>query len=755
MMRSTLLRLAFVAGVALAGSACSDPEAAKRAYLANGDRYAAEGKTGEAIVEYRNAVRTDPRYGEARWRLAEAYARAQNAQGAYREYIRAADLLPDNVDAQVKAATYLLMARRFEDAKARSERALQRDPNNVEALIVRANATAGLKDVPGAIRDIEEALKTQPADGRIYSSLGALRFVEGQRVEAEAAFKKALEISPKSIEARLAMANFYWATGRAAEVEQTLNEARALDPAHLMVNRMLAALYLATRRAPEAEAPLKAVAERTGDVPSTLALADYYIQTQRPVDASTVLKPLAENSASSGAATLRLALIERHGGRHDAAYRMIDELIKKEPKNTTALAVVSGWQLRDREFTDALKTARAAVEADPASAPAQFALGQALVELRQPDDAIKALNEVLRLNPRVVAAQVILSRLQLEQGNANAAVQFASEAKKAAPANPNVQLALAKSLVIQGNLTQAAPEVRALLERYPQVAASHTVNGMLLLRSKNLPGARAAFMRALELDPASAEALEGLLALDVASNNVAAAVARIEERVGNNPQSVPLMSIAARTYAVARQPEKTEKALRSVLQLDPDNLGAYLLLGRTYASQRRLDEALVEFDAAAKRNPNHVGAATMAAMIVQLQNKEPEAQKRYEAIVAASQHAPVAANNLAWIYAERGGNLDVALQLAQSAKSQLPDVAEVNDTLGWIYYKRDLPLMAIPFLEESALKDPKNAMYHLHLGLTYAKAGQKDKARAALESALKLQPNLPEAAEARRLLTTM
>ncbi len=752
---SNRLLSAIAVAAALAGSACTDPEVAKRGYLDSGNTYATEGKFQQAIVQYRNAIQQDPRYGEARWQLAQAYEKTKNAPGAFQEVIRAADLLPERPEVQLKAATYLLLAQRFEDAKTRAELALKTDPDNLEALIVRANGTAGLKDLPGAIRDIEEALASRPADGRLYTSLGAFRLLEGQKVEAEAAFKKAIEVTPKSVEARLALANFYWATGRASDVERALTEARALDPAHLLLNRMLASFYLSTQRAREAEAPLVAFADRAADSMSKLVLADYYVQMQRPNDAIGILEPLAKKGDTAGAATLRLAQIERNAGRKDSARLMIEGLLEKEPRNVAALTLKSTWQLRDGDTAGAIKTARAATEADPASAPAQFALGQSLFQAQQSAEAVTALSEALRLNPRIASAQLMLSRLQLAAGNADAAVQFASDAKKAEPGNPDVQLALARSLLAKGDVQQAEPEVKALLAKYPQVAASHTIDGLLRMAKRDRDGARAAFGRALERDPNSAEALEGLLVADVASNSVAAAVARIEDRVARHPQSAPLLFVAARTYAAARQFDKTEKTLRSVLQIDPNNFSAYVLLGRTYVSQRRLDEALAEFDAAAAKQPTQVGVATMAAMLLQMQNKQDEAQKRYEAIVATSQRAPVAANNLAWIYAERGGNLDIALQHAQAAKAQLPDVPEINDTLGWIYYKKDLPELAIPPLEQSASKDPKNALYQLHLGLAYAKAGQKDKARTALEAALKLQPNLPEAEEARRALAAM
>ena len=102
--------------------------------------------------------------------------------------------------------------------------------------------------------------------------------------------------------------------------------------------------------------------------------------------------------------------------------------------------------------------------------------------------------------------------------------------------------------------------------------------------------------------------------------------------------------------------------------------------------------------------------------------------------------------------AEQGGNLELALQHAQAAKSQLPDNPAVNDTLGWVYYKRGLPHLAISPLEASVSSDPKNAEYQLHLGLTYVKAGQMARGRTALETALKLNPNVAHAGEARRAL---
>ena len=72
----------------------------------------------------------------------------------------------------------------------------------------------------------------------------------------------------------------------------------------------------------------------------------------------------------------------------------------------------------------------------------------------------------------------------------------------------------------------------------------------------------------------------------------------------------------------------------------------------------------------------------MLGTILELQGKKDEAKERYSKALQIDPRAAVAANNLAWIDANSNGNLDVALQLAQTAKAQLPNRHEVDDTLG-------------------------------------------------------------------------
>jgi Tfp pilus assembly protein PilF len=178
------------------------------------------------------------------------------------------------------------------------------------------------------------------------------------------------------------------------------------------------------------------------------------------------------------------------------------------------------------------------------------------------------------------------------------------------------------------------------------------------------------------------------------------------------------------------------------------------MLAQLYVQQGRLDEARAEFEGLAKRDPSNVGAQTMVGMLLESQGRRDDAVKSYEGTLRGNANAPVAANNLAFIYAERGQNLDQALELATAAKQRMPEDANVDDTLGWIYVKRRQPQQAIPYLQDSLKRRPDVPEVLYHLGVAYAAAGDKARARETLERALKLDPKIG-GDDARRTLASV
>jgi tetratricopeptide (TPR) repeat protein len=225
--------------------------------------------------------------------------------------------------------------------------------------------------------------------------------------------------------------------------------------------------------------------------------------------------------------------------------------------------------------------------------------------------------------------------------------------------------------------------------------------------------------------------------------------------LARQPNRAALLILAAQLEYKAGNMAPAEDYLLKAVQAEPTNSEAYTQLAQFYVAQKKLDQAKQQLREYAKRKPDSVPTLTMIGMLEESQGRPDEAIAVYEGIVKDSTRAPIAANNLAFLYAERGVQLDIAVQLAQSAKQQLPENPDVNDTLGWVYVKKGMADLAIPPLEFSVSKAPENVGYLFHLGLAYAKAGRAAQARETLTRALKIQPDFTGAGEAREALASL
>ena len=213
--------------------------------------------------------------------------------------------------------------------------------------------------------------------------------------------------------------------------------------------------------------------------------------------------------------------------------------------------------------------------------------------------------------------------------------------------------------------------------------------------------------------------------------------------------------LAAGTYAISDQQPRSEDLLKRAIDIDPSLARAYTMLGQLYVAQNRLEEGRRQFEGLAQRGTASVGAHTMIAVIFEAQGRPAEAETHYEKALAIDPSAVVAANNLAWMYANRGENLARALELAKNARARQPDAPDLSDTLGWVHFKRGDWKTALPLFIESVEKDPRNAVYLYHLGLAHLQAGAYDQAREALRGALTLSPDFVDAADARRVLASI
>jgi regulator of sirC expression with transglutaminase-like and TPR domain len=121
-------------------------------------------------------------------------------------------------------------------------------------------------------------------------------------------------------------------------------------------------------------------------------------------------------------------------------------------------------------------------------------------------------------------------------------------------------------------------------------------------------------------------------------------------------------------------------------------------------------------------------------------------------VLKADPDNPTALNNLAYLKAEQGVDLDRALGYAQRALQRSPHDPNISDTLGLIYIRKKLTSQAVQVLQDLVARVPDNPSFHLHLGMALYDAGEKQLAKKELERALQHKPSATEQVKIKELV---
>jgi len=200
---------------------------------------------------------------------------------------------------------------------------------------------------------------------------------------------------------------------------------------------------------------------------------------------------------------------------------------------------------------------------------------------------------------------------------------------------------------------------------------------------------------------------------------------------------------------------KAEAAFKQAAELSPEDATPLLRLGQVEIAMGKADQAFADAQESIKRNPKDVRAFFMLGQIQESRGDWQGAQASYKKALEIKPDFAGAANNLAYSMLEHGGNTDVALNLAQTARRGLPHEPFAADTLAWADFQKGAYGSAVDLLEEAIKDEPDNPTYQAHLGLAYARMNDSTRAKEHLQKALQLDPNLPEAGEVKKTLNQL
>ena len=766
MSRSVSVRLLLACCVLTAiFTGCSrDPNVRKQKYLDSGEKYAAEGKYREASIQYLNAIQIDSRFAQAHYDLSQAYLKLGDSNRAFQELSRTVDLAPDNYRAHTDLANLLVTVRNpdgtpvedtLKQAKGHLDILRERQPNSPETHEAWANYDSAQNNIAAAMQEMQQAISINPNRSESYLLLGLLQLRANLPDQAEANFKKATEVDPKAMNAELALGGFYQSRNRLPEAEQQYRHAIDVDAKNPAPRAALVRLLMQEGKKADTESFLRQTKKDLSNNPEGYRmLGDFYFASGDLDQATTEYTSLYSDHPKDLQVKKNYIQLLILKSRLDEATKLDNEVLKSNPHDVDALVFKGQVQLRRNDANGAVDSLQNAIRNDADNAVAHYQLGIAFAQQHNEDRAEAEWREAVRIRPDLADAQRSLAASELRRGDVDAVLQTAQQIITAQPNSPDGFILKGIAELARQKYSDAQQDAEQAALRAPQSPAPSVELANIQLAQKHFPEAEKFYQQALDKDPSSTEGLSGLMNTYFAQKQPDKAIAAANVQIAKSPNSSNFYDLLGTALFNGRKDlSGAETALRKAIQLDKNNTDALEKLGKVQVQEGSSDQALALYLQSIKDNPREVTFYILSGELYEAKKDWDHAKSMYQQALTLSPDHPLASNNLAYVILEQGGNVDVAMAMAQTARRGMPDSPNAADTLGWAYYQKGIYQSAISQFQE-ALKlsekrgEPDDADLHYHLGLAYQKTNQTTLARQQLERAVKLRPNNAEARKA-------
>ena len=748
-------------------AACNaDPKAAAKRYVANGDKYFARGQFKESSILYRRALAKDLRSPDAWYRLGLVNARLAELPEARKDFSRAMDLDPQNTDATVQLgdldlAFYLLDPRAgrayLADLQEIAGRLLKNAPRSFDGLRFSGNIALARNDTAAAILKFEQANLARPDQPDLILTLVQTLFAARRDQEAEDLASSQIDRQRTFAPLYDALYVHYMRGNRPDLAERVLRRKIANNPTEGAFLVQLAFHYFMSHRAADTASVIERLTSQA--FPNgRLEAGDFYVRV-RDHPAALLQYEEGERSSPKNSQKARvyrekMAEVLATLGERDRAGKIVAGLLKDDSKDPEALALHATLLLASgdpRKVRAAIEELQPLVGKMPRNATLHFNLARAYMSVAdQPDKAREQLESALRIDPHHTPAKLAWAQLALARGDAAQAALATSEVLSEDATNTTALLIRARALVNMAEPEKARDDLARLLRMYPASTDGRDLLAELDFSEQRFDDAADGY-RALLLSNDSRGFL-GLLKTHLAQDQFPAALQLASDQTRRWPERDDLRLVFAETLVAAGNYSEAAAQFQRLLDKDTKSSSLYLRMGEAKLSADDFLGALAAFQTARQLTPSDARASLDLALLYDRTGRSEQARREYEIVIQLQPENGTALNNLAYLEADEGVNLDQALAHAQRARQKLPGDLDVEDTLALVYIRKNLTSDSVRMLQSLVSRKPDSAPFHLHLALALYQKGDRPSAKRELESARRHQPSVKEQNQIKELL---
>jgi tetratricopeptide (TPR) repeat protein len=441
------------------------------------------------------------------------------------------------------------------------------------------------------------------------------------------------------------------------------------------------------------------------DTEAQFTLATQLAKAQRPLEAMPHMVKVLDSGTNANFAVIAAAALQLPAATQNTLLDQFNALLASH-KDSVELMTGKALLLQERGQKDeALALVRKVLDIAPDTTHAIVIEAKLLEDMGRQDEAIARLQQMVEQNPYNRRLRLQYARLLTRLDMAKAREQFGILVEQS-PGDADMLLSLALVTKESGALDDAENYFQQLLALGQRTQEANFYLGQIAEQRGDIDAA----LRYYEQIPPSPDffpALGRIVQLQLANHQVSGLRRHLRELRERYPQhAVRLYLIEAEVLMQSQEYQAGSDLLTEGLKKFPQQPN--LLYSRSTFSEKRRDVALLEKD--------------------------------LRALLAKDADNIIALNALGYTLANLTNRYDEAFELIKRALAQKPDDPAIQDSMGWVQYRRGNLAEAREYLEKSyaVYPDPEVAA---HLGEVLWQAGSEARAREIWLKALAEEPD--------------
>jgi tetratricopeptide (TPR) repeat protein len=560
-----------------------------------------------------------------------------------------------------------IQAGRIKEAVSEAEDLLKQDPNNLDARRLLGRIYARLIGDPEqhkvndemlrlAIEQFQKVTEQDSKDVESWLMLGRLERINHDSVDAEKAYKKALDQDAGNEEALTGLAMVYSEVGDTKNAIEMLRQVTGKNPN-----------------------------------PRTLAaLANFYEQTNDYSSAADVWRQALQMDPENSRIKRALAQDALYMEHLDEALKLYGEIAASDPRDSQIQLRLSEIYRLKGDFAKARVAFNKAHELEPESLEVRYEEVNLLSDEGKTDDAIAALKSMINdtakkgySDSEKKSRTMLLGRLGLLYRNAERYPEAVEAFRQISQVDPDAGSRASAEIIetwrAGKDLNKAQEEARTALKKYPKDRMLTLANASLLADLGKIDEA-VAQLRALldgDRDRDTQIAIAQIYAKGKRFADMAKTLDDLDKISESKQDKQTVHFMRGEMFERNKQYEAAEAEFRKVLEIDPENASALNYLGYMLADRNvQLDEAQKLIGKAVELDPQNGAYLDSLGWVCFRQNRLEEAVDYLQKALLKMSKDPTVHDHLGDVYFKQGKIREAIAQWQSSLKEYEAGVSQ-------------------------------------------------------------------------------